>query len=181
MAGYRVSREVDVCPVPEGGRSFFRNVSPKKFFFHVFFFFRFSSAPCSVRRTKVIDDESDYFAADSKWLNEKERKVLKEKEERLHQLKHRSRREMKVTLDFAGRRITEDGVADEIDGKVHVHCLGNINSFPAGSVFYHLLWQTPNNLLAKREHPAGKRLTLKGTSGFQQRFSVLLHDENILK
>ena len=72
----------------------------------------------SVRRTKVIDDESDYFATDSKWLSKKEKKVLKEKEEKLHQLRHRSRREMKISLDFAGRRITEEGVADDINGRI---------------------------------------------------------------
>lgn len=72
---------------------------------------------CSVRRTKVIDDESDYFASDSKWLSKKERKVLKEKEDKLQQLKHGSRRDKKVTLDFAGRKVIEEKPTEEINGE----------------------------------------------------------------
>ncbi|XP_028416961.1 activating signal cointegrator 1-like [Dendronephthya gigantea] len=69
----------------------------------------------SVRRTKVIDDESDYFASDSKWLSKKERKILKEKEDKLQKLKHGSRRDKKVTLDFAGRKIIEEKPTEEIN------------------------------------------------------------------
>ena len=69
----------------------------------------------SVRRTKVIDDESDYFATDSKWLNKNERKVLKDKEDRLHKLKHASRRDKKITLDFAGRKVIEEKPTEEIN------------------------------------------------------------------
>ena len=71
----------------------------------------------SVRRTKVIDDESDYFATDSKWLSKKERKVLKDKEDRLQKLKHASRRDKKITLDFAGRKVIEEKPTEEINGK----------------------------------------------------------------
>ena len=70
----------------------------------------------SVRRTKVIDDESDYFATDSKWLSKKERKTLKDKEDRLQQLKHGSRLNRKVTLDFAGRKVIEEQPTNEING-----------------------------------------------------------------
>ena len=74
-------------------------------------------SPFSVRRTKVIDDESDYFATDSKWLSKKERKILKDKEDKLQQLKHGSRRDKKITLDFAGRKVIEEKATDEINGK----------------------------------------------------------------
>lgn len=70
----------------------------------------------------MIDDESDYFAADSKWLSKNERKVLKDKEMRLRELKHASRREKKVTLDFAGRKVIEQQSTDEINGKKKNEC-----------------------------------------------------------
>lgn len=57
----------------------------------------------SEHRTRVIDDESDYFNADSnKWLNPKQRDALRTKEKELRDSRHGSRRQIKVTLDFAG-------------------------------------------------------------------------------
>ena len=62
-----------------------------------------------VRRTKVIDDECDYFASDSnRWLSKRERDALRKKEEDLREKRHGSRRQMKVTLDFAGRRVIDE-------------------------------------------------------------------------
>nr|XP_006629131.2 PREDICTED: activating signal cointegrator 1 [Lepisosteus oculatus] len=64
----------------------------------------------SVRRTQVIDDESDYFATDSnQWLPQAEREALRRREEELRELRHASRLGRKVTLDFAGRRVLEEG------------------------------------------------------------------------
>lgn len=64
----------------------------------------------SVRRTQVLDDESDYFAADSnQWLSPGEREKLKKKEEELRELRHASRKDRKITLDFAGRRVVDEG------------------------------------------------------------------------
>ncbi|KAM6979503.1 activating signal cointegrator 1 [Aplochiton taeniatus] len=63
----------------------------------------------SVRRTQVLDDESDYFAADSnQWLSPGEREKMKQKEEELRELRHASRKDRKVTLDFAGRKVLDD-------------------------------------------------------------------------
>ncbi|GCB74312.1 hypothetical protein scyTo_0003401 [Scyliorhinus torazame] len=63
----------------------------------------------SARRTQVIDDESDYFAADSnQWLSKQEREALRKKEEELRELRHASRRTQPITIDFAGRRVLED-------------------------------------------------------------------------
>nr|CAB3223411.1 activating signal cointegrator 1-like [Phallusia mammillata] len=65
------------------------------------------------QRTRVIDDESDYFAADTNiWLGDKERELMKKKEAELWEKKHGSRLNKKVTLDFAGRRVIEDDGAD---------------------------------------------------------------------
>ncbi|XP_078285857.1 activating signal cointegrator 1 [Rhinoraja longicauda] len=63
----------------------------------------------SARRTLVIDDEADYFAADTnQWLSKQEREALRKKDEELRELRHASRRTNKITIDFAGRQILED-------------------------------------------------------------------------
>ncbi|KAM9825029.1 activating signal cointegrator 1 isoform X2 [Syngnathus typhle] len=64
----------------------------------------------SVKRTQVLDDESDYFATDSnQWLSPAERDKLKKKEEELRDLRHASRKDRKITLDFAGRQVLDEG------------------------------------------------------------------------
>ncbi|XP_010731092.2 activating signal cointegrator 1 [Larimichthys crocea] len=64
----------------------------------------------SVRRTQVLDDESDYFATESnQWLSPGEREKLRKKEEELRELRHASRKDRKITLDFAGRQVIDDG------------------------------------------------------------------------
>ncbi|KAG7327256.1 hypothetical protein KOW79_008862 [Hemibagrus wyckioides] len=64
----------------------------------------------SIRRTQVLDDESDYFASDSnQWLSPVERATLRKREEELQELRHASRKDRKITLDFAGRRVLEEG------------------------------------------------------------------------
>ena len=63
----------------------------------------------SAKRTQVIDDESDYFSTDSnQWLSDREREKLRKREAELRELRHGSRLNQKVTLDFAGRRVTEE-------------------------------------------------------------------------
>ncbi|XP_034015681.1 activating signal cointegrator 1 [Thalassophryne amazonica] len=63
----------------------------------------------SVRRTQVLDDESDYFATESnQWLSPSERDLLKKKEEELRELRHASRKDRRITLDFAGRRVIDE-------------------------------------------------------------------------
>ena len=83
----------------------------------------------SVRRTQVIDDESDYFSTDSnQWLSKTDREALRKREEELRSQRHSSRKERKITLDFAGRQVIEEDpnksvnmydVNDEIVQKVH--------------------------------------------------------------
>ena len=55
----------------------------------------------------MIDDESDYFSVDSKWLSKADREALRKREEELRSQRHASRKDRKVTLDFAGRRVIE--------------------------------------------------------------------------
>jgi len=59
-------------------------------------------------RTKVIDDQSDYFASENPWLSEQEKGIMKKKQEAYDDMKNRLKRKTKVTIDFAGRRIIEE-------------------------------------------------------------------------
>ena len=62
----------------------------------------------SVKRTQVIDDESDYFSTGSgTWLSNKEKDMLRKREEELRSKRHASRKDRKVTLDFAGRQVID--------------------------------------------------------------------------
>ena len=56
----------------------------------------------SAQRTKVIDDQADYFASESPWLSEEEKEVLRKKEQAYRDMKDRLRRKVKITIDFAG-------------------------------------------------------------------------------
>ncbi|PIK47212.1 putative activating signal cointegrator 1-like [Apostichopus japonicus] len=75
----------------------------------------------------VIDDQSDYFATDSnQWLSTTDRKILQEKKDHLMEHKYGSRRNKKVTLDFAGRKVIEEAdvtnmydINDDTVQKVH--------------------------------------------------------------
>ncbi|XP_050682626.1 activating signal cointegrator 1 isoform X2 [Leptidea sinapis] len=62
----------------------------------------------SERRTRVTDDDSDYFSAGSVWLSAEERQKLDKYQQSLHDKKHASRLYKKMTFDFAGRQVIED-------------------------------------------------------------------------
>ncbi|CAH0590071.1 unnamed protein product [Chrysodeixis includens] len=66
----------------------------------------------SERRTRVTDDDSDYFSANSVWLNATEREKLDKYQQSMHEKKHGSRLNKKMTFDFAGRQIVEDTTVD---------------------------------------------------------------------
>ncbi|XP_065089173.1 activating signal cointegrator 1-like [Ochlerotatus camptorhynchus] len=77
----------------------------------------------SEKRTVVIDDESDYFKANSVWLSDAERKKMEKLEAELREKKHASRMSRKVTIDFTGRQVVEKPqlaieVEDEILKKI---------------------------------------------------------------
>lgn len=74
----------------------------------------------SEKRTTIIDDESDYFKANSVWLNDEERGKLKTLEGQLRDNKHGSRLNRKMTFDFAGRQIVEEEpqISKELENKI---------------------------------------------------------------
>lgn len=63
----------------------------------------------SVKRTRVIDDENDYFTTTgNKWLNDEEKKLLQKKGEEQRAQRFASRLgPCKVTFDFANKKIFE--------------------------------------------------------------------------
>ena len=57
------------------------------------------------QRTKVFDDESDYYRA-TKWMSPEQTARAEQVEETQHKLKHPSKRgAVAVTLDFAGKQV----------------------------------------------------------------------------
>ncbi|KAH7961261.1 hypothetical protein HPB52_006391 [Rhipicephalus sanguineus] len=62
----------------------------------------------SERRTRVIDDNADYYSSDNKWLTLEQREMIRKKEQELRAEQHASRRQQKVTLDFAGRQVVKE-------------------------------------------------------------------------
>jgi hypothetical protein len=68
-------------------------------------------------RNRVIDDQSDHFTSDSRWIDPKEREVLKKEEEELMAMKYS--RNKTYTFDFAGRSVIEESVPtkDKVETK----------------------------------------------------------------
>ncbi|KAK3584707.1 hypothetical protein CHS0354_036484 [Potamilus streckersoni] len=97
----------------------------------------------SARRTQVIDDESDYFSTDSKWLSDSERAALKKREEELRAQRFASRKDRKVTLDFAGRRVVEE------DGSFDMY---NANDDVVQQIQYGARPKTTKSIPDKTEH-----------------------------
>ncbi|XP_073953304.1 activating signal cointegrator 1 [Choristoneura fumiferana] len=70
----------------------------------------------SERRTRVTDDDSDYFNAGSVWLSASEKDKLNRYQQSLHDKKHASRLHKKMTFDFGGRQIVDDNTIEhEVD------------------------------------------------------------------
>mmetsp|Transcript_76527 Transcript_76527/g.149982 ORF Transcript_76527/g.149982 Transcript_76527/m.149982 type:complete len:577 (-) Transcript_76527:154-1884(-) len=61
----------------------------------------------NIERHAVFDDESDYFAS-SAWLSELETEELQKRDAERHESLHSRRKDMVVTIDFAGRRVVEE-------------------------------------------------------------------------
>ncbi|KAL0277655.1 UNVERIFIED_CONTAM: hypothetical protein PYX00_004875 [Menopon gallinae] len=80
----------------------------------------------SAQRTKVIDDEGEYFSSSSPWLSKQEREYLQKKEEEAHQKKHASRLQKKFTIDFAGRTVEED--SEQFDADYYAELLEKMGS-----------------------------------------------------
>lgn len=81
----------------------------------------------SQRRTKVIDDEGEYFLSNSKWLSKSEREKISKKEAEIQAKKHASRLEKKITLDFAGRRVIEEDEPEEFSDDFYADAMDKVD------------------------------------------------------
>ncbi|KAK3893874.1 hypothetical protein Pcinc_002316 [Petrolisthes cinctipes] len=72
----------------------------------------------SEKRTKVYDDENDYFSTNSKWISHDDKMKLIQREEELRKRRF-ERRNQKITIDLFGRKIVAEeetaGVYDPDD------------------------------------------------------------------
>lgn len=57
----------------------------------------------SAQRTQVIDDASDYFDSNNKWLSKKQRTQLEKLQSQVNDKKNS--KNQKITIDFAGRKV----------------------------------------------------------------------------
>lgn len=62
----------------------------------------------SAKRTQVIDDESDYFNTNSKWLNSEQRDKLEKQQSEIRDKRFGSKIGKTFTLDFAGRKVVDE-------------------------------------------------------------------------
>ncbi|XP_012543567.2 activating signal cointegrator 1 isoform X2 [Monomorium pharaonis] len=89
----------------------------------------------SARRTKVIDDESDYYHSNSTWLSHDERKKLQKQKEEALARKHMSRLDRKVKIDFMGRVVVDEDQSinlqsEDLDCTLSYGDFENINICP---------------------------------------------------
>lgn len=82
----------------------------------------------SVARTKVLDDQNDYYAAqNSQWLSNNERENLKQQnlagQER--KVRNASKLHQKVTIDLLGRNVIQE--TDSVDAKADLEMWKNMN------------------------------------------------------
>ncbi|KAL8153593.1 hypothetical protein V2J09_011353 [Rumex salicifolius] len=59
----------------------------------------------SAARTKVIDDQSDYYDEGNKWLSMEEKELLKKKQEDLKEAEEAKRKKVVVAFDLVGRKV----------------------------------------------------------------------------
>jgi len=62
----------------------------------------------SEKRTKVFDDENDYFDSNSRWISKEQREKLQAREQELKDEKYDRSRSRKVTLDLLGRKVVSE-------------------------------------------------------------------------
>ena len=67
----------------------------------------------SIARTKVYDDESDYYTS-AAWLSELEQEELRKRDAARHARLHTRDRNVTVSIDIAGRRVVEEARGDSV-------------------------------------------------------------------
>ncbi|EDQ91729.1 uncharacterized protein MONBRDRAFT_35853 [Monosiga brevicollis MX1] len=73
------------------------------------------------QRTRVIDDQADYFNTDgNKWQSRQERDAARQREAEMRDERRAARRENRITIDFAGRQVRQADV-EEVDIYAEAH------------------------------------------------------------
>ncbi|PKA50718.1 hypothetical protein AXF42_Ash017597 [Apostasia shenzhenica] len=76
----------------------------------------------SAARTKVIDDQSDYYEIEgNSWLSEGEKELLKKKQEEIEEAEEARRRKVIVTFDLVGRKVVLNrDEAEELESEYRI-------------------------------------------------------------
>lgn len=75
----------------------------------------------SAARTKVIDDQSDYYEMESNtWLSNEEKELLRKKKEELEESERAKRNKVVMTFDLLGRKVllNEDEASQEMQNRI---------------------------------------------------------------
>lgn len=129
----------------------------------------------SSQRTKVIDDENDYYQSNSVWLSKAEKERLKKREDEIQAQKHKSRLDRKVNLDFAGREIVDaDNVIDEAEIDQFIQ---SSNEFPICDTHRTMEFQRPTYVELNLWPSEGKKIVQNAKTRIQDKEYLEMSDE----
>lgn len=134
----------------------------------------------SISRTKVMDDESDYFTVDNRWLSEEERAALQKREDSLREQRYGNHCSVKVTLDFAGRKVVEE------DNKLDIYTEENVKDLVTkpnkiSTSHYEILQSSmynPSILIPPQNHMTHHKMSDRSPTSYQP---IRLQDRTILE
>lgn len=129
----------------------------------------------SAQRTKVIDDESDYYQSNSVWLSKSEREKLKKREDEIQAQKHKSRLDRKVTLDFAGREIVDEDTHIE---ETEIDDFMDNNGFESSNIYRTMEFDRPTYVeLNLWPHDSKKKASVNDKCRIQDKEYLEMSDE----
>ncbi|XP_051174753.1 activating signal cointegrator 1 [Leptopilina boulardi] len=128
----------------------------------------------SAQRTKVIDDESDYYQSNSVWLSKTEKERLKKREDEIQAQKHKSRLDRKVTLDFAGREIVDEDTHIE---ETEIDDFMDNNEFSSSNTYRTMEFERPTYVELNLWPREVKKTTVNDKSRIQDKEYLEMSDE----
>eukprot|EP00056_Hartaetosiga_gracilis_P005208 m.82447 g.82447 ORF g.82447 m.82447 type:complete len:573 (-) comp12086_c0_seq1:43-1761(-) len=75
----------------------------------------------SVKRTRVIDDEADYFSTGNRWMSKDERKKMEKREKKIREAEKEKRRSNTVTLSLAGGKLLLEDDREKNKSKPNIY------------------------------------------------------------
>ncbi|RNA01135.1 Activating signal cointegrator 1 [Brachionus plicatilis] len=124
----------------------------------------------SAKRTQVIDDESDYFNTNSKWLSQQQKTLLEKKEKEFRDKRFANKfSNQKFSIDFAGRKIVDekeslnlDDVSCEIDHIMKSSSERPVHGEQAGAIVNRDMDSIKLKFLEERTKKKSKKETNEG-------------------